>query len=63
MKGIFRKALTMPKHERIIRIIEISVKGENASLSETIELAAMQAVRELNGEIEEVKQERNYHEL
>lgn len=54
MKEIFKRVLRYDKTQRLQRIIEIAVKGENASGLEQIELAAIQSIRYANGEIEEV---------
>lgn len=54
---ILKKVLEMTKKERLIRLCNLSAKQYNNSLEidEMLELAAIQSIREANGEIEEVK--------
>jgi hypothetical protein len=58
MKELIQKVANYSKVERIKRIIEISVKGENANPFEMIELSMIQAIRESNGECDEVRKSR-----
>ena len=55
MKAIIEKVKKLSKSERILRLIAISVKGNNALPYELIELELIQFIRENNGEIDEVK--------
>ena len=50
------------KTERIQRLIEISVKGENADPFEQMECMMIQFIREQNGELEKVRKQREFNE-
>ena len=53
-----RKAFNMTKHERIMRVIALTCKKENGfqlEFEEELELNAIQTVREMNGELAEVR--------
>jgi len=58
MKELIKKVSSYSKTERIKRLIEISVKGENVNPFEMIELSMIQAIRESNGECDEVRKSR-----
>jgi hypothetical protein len=60
VKVVTESALTMTKHERIMRAIHLSVKQEmrQSTLEEDLELNAIQAVRESLGELDAVRQSR-----
>ena len=62
IKDITEKISKMSKSERIIRLIEIAAKEHSAMPHEIIELEMIQAIRESNGEIEEVKRTNAYME-
>ena len=55
MLELIKRIANYSKTERIQRLIEISVKGENASPFEQMECMMIQFIREQNGEIAEVK--------
>ena len=46
--------------QRIVRLIEIHVKGSNATFSEIIEHVLIQQIREKNGEIAAVKKSNEF---
>lgn len=54
------KAMSMTKHERVMRVCNLGVKQELNMMNaeEAFELAAIQSVRELYGELEEVLRNR-----
>jgi len=54
---LINKIANYSKHERIIRLIEISVKA-NPTLLEQMEVATIQTIRQVNGEIDEVIKQR-----
>lgn len=58
MIQIIKKVAGYSKADRIKRLIEISVKGENASPMEMLEHAMIQSIRETNGECDEVRKSR-----
>ena len=58
MKELIKKVSSYSKVERIKRVIEISVKGENVNPFEMIELSIIEAIRESNGECDEVRKSR-----
>jgi hypothetical protein len=58
MKELIKKVSSYSKTERIKRLIEISVKSETATPFEMIELEMIQAIRESNGECDEVRKSR-----
>jgi|688.fasta_scaffold20377_15 adenylyl- and sulfurtransferase ThiI len=58
MKKITEQVAGYSYSERIKRIIEIAVKGENASPMEMFELELIQNIREANGECDEVRKSR-----
>ena len=55
MLELVKKIANYSKTERIQRLIEISVKGQNADPFEAMESMMIQFIREQNGEIAEVK--------
>jgi len=55
MLELVKKIANYSKTERIQRLIEISVKSENATTIEQMEHMIIQFIREQNGEIVEVK--------
>ena len=56
MNQLINKVAGYSKKQRIIRLIEISVKGENTNAFETLEYSMIQSIRESNGECNEVRQ-------
>ena len=58
MKELIQKVANYSKVDRIKRVIEISVKGQNDNPFEMIELSMIQAIRETNGECDEVRNSR-----
>ena len=58
MIQIIKQIARYSKAHRIKRLIEISVKGKNASPMEMLEHAMIQAIRETNGECDEVRKSR-----
>ena len=62
MKELLIKIAGYSKTERIQRLIEISAKGENAHPFEQMEHLMIQFIREQNGEIAEVKKQREFNE-
>jgi hypothetical protein len=55
-----KKIAKYSQSERIKRLIEITIKGENISPLEQIEVMVIQFIREQNGEIDEVKRNREF---
>jgi len=55
MLELIKRIAGYGKTERIQRLIEISVRGENATPFEVMETTMIQFIREQNGEIAEVK--------
>jgi len=55
MLELVKKIANYSKTERIQRLIEISIKGQNADPFEAMESMMIQFIREQNGEIAEVK--------
>ena len=62
MLEIVKRIAKYSKTERIQRLIEISVKGENATAFEQMECMMIQFIRQENGEIDEVKKNRELQE-
>lgn len=58
MTELIKKVGGYSKTERIKRLIEIAVKSENASPTEMLEHSLIQAIRETNGECDEVRKSR-----
>jgi hypothetical protein len=54
------KCFTLSKQERIMRVIQIIAKQDHGflSLEEQMELVCIQSIRETNGELDEVRKER-----
>lgn len=55
---MFVKFFDMTESERILYLIPLAVKEQNGSLDfiEMMEMATIQSIRNMNGEIEKVKQ-------
>ena len=58
IKELTEKVAAYSYKERIERLIHIGVKGSAAQPMEIMELTLIQAIRESNGEIDEVKRQR-----
>ena len=58
MKETLDKCFTLSKTQRIVRVIELAAKqemGQILTLSEAMEYAAIQSIRDVKGELEAVK--------
>lgn len=63
MFELIKKVAKYSKHERIMRVIEIAVKGDNATPYEECELMIIQFIRQHNGEIDEIIESRKTNPL
>lgn len=63
MKELLIKVGKYSYKERITRLIEIGVKGNNATPLEFLELTIIQGIRETNGEIDAVRRSRENEPL
>lgn len=65
MLDLVKKILSYSKHQRLMRLIELSVKqttGGDLNPFEDIEIMMIQFIRTENGEIEEVLKSRQWQE-
>ena len=65
LKSDLDKCFKLSKQERIMRVIHLVTKQEALGyleIEETMELACLQSLREINGEFEAIKKEREEYE-